>query len=291
MKITGKTKIIGIFGDPIEHSLSPLMHNQAFQVLDLDYTYVPFNVKKNDLRDAIASIVKLGLVGINVTIPHKEAVISLLDEVSTDAKLIGAVNTIVNDNGKLVGYNTDGAGFYQSLVRVIGEKPRDKKILILGTGGASRAVAFQLALEDAGELILTNRNFEKADKLAEEVTNNTKAKVDTIEFTTANMELIVPQADIIINTTPIGMYPNINKIPIIDTKLINPKTIVSDLIYNPHKTLLLRQAEEKGALVVPGIGMLLYQGVLAFEKWTGQRAPVDVMDKVLMEFLFNKLHT
>lgn len=288
MNITGKTKIIGIFGDPIGHSLSPLMHNSAFQSLDLDYAYIPFNVKRENICDAVNAIRNLNLVGLNITIPHKEAVLSCLDEVSKEAKLIGAVNTIVNDNGKLIGYNTDGAGFYQSLVEVIGEKPKDKKIFIIGTGGASRAVAFQLALENIGELVLTNRNYQKGYKLAEEIAKNTKTKTDTIEFTSSKFEEIIPNVDIIINTTPIGMYPNINEEPVVDTKLFSSKTIVCDLIYNPYKTKLLEKAEDIGCKVVPGLGMLLYQGAIGFEKWTGFKAPIEVMDKVLKDFLFNK---
>lgn len=289
MNITGKTKIIGIYGNPIEHSLSPLMHNKAFQALNLDYAYIPFNIKKENLKDAINSIRTLGLVGLNITIPHKEAVITSLDEVSNEARLIGAVNTIVNDNGKLIGYNTDGAGFYQSLIKLTGEIPKNKKIFIIGTGGASRAVAFQLALEEAGKLILTNRNYQKGYQLAEELANNTKSNIEMVEFKSSKIEDIIPKVDIIINTTPIGMYPNVNDDPIIAPELISPNTIVCDLIYNPYKTLLLRKAEDKGCKVVPGIGMLLYQGVLGFEKWTGVKAPVEIMEKVLIDFLFNKL--
>jgi shikimate dehydrogenase len=285
MKLTGKTKIIGIFGDPIEHSLSPIMHNAAFSSLNIDYSYIPFNVHGKDLGNAVQAVRSLNLIGCNITIPHKEEVLKYLDELSPEAELIGAVNTIVNVDNKLIGYNTDGAGFYRSMVEVMGYQPKDKKVLIIGTGGASRAVCFQLALEGVGESILTNRNLQKAENLAEEIVKKTTAKVKVTSFDDS-LNNVISEADIIIDTTPIGMYPRIDEEPIINPDYISSSAVVCDLVYNPYKTTLLQRAEAKGCKVVPGIGMLIYQGAIGFEKWTKEKAPIEVMEKALKEYLF-----
>ncbi|MDO9287231.1 MAG: shikimate dehydrogenase [Thermodesulfovibrionales bacterium] len=267
MKVSGKTKVLGLLGFPVEHSLSPAMHNTAFEKLGLDCCYVTFSVKPEFLRDAVKSIKALNLAGVNVTVPHKERVIPFLDEVDKEASFIGAVNTIVNDNGRLTGYNTDGRGFMRSLseAKISVNK---KNVLVIGAGGASRAIGYYLC-QNASELFLYDIDKKKAGKLISDL-NKIRGNVSFFSSQPEDM-------DIIINATPLGLKKN-DPLPI-DVKLLKPKHVVCDLIYK--KTPLLEKASKKGCKTLNGLGMLLWQGVFAFELWTGRRPPVDVMRKSL----------
>ncbi len=270
MDVSGKTKITGIFGNPIEHTLSPLMHNSAFRDLGLDMCYVPFRVSPEDLPDAVRSVRSLNLLGVNITVPHKENVIPLLDEVNEEAAFIGAVNTIVNSEGKLTGYNTDGRGFISSL----SEQDiliNDKDIVIIGTGGAARAVSYYLS-EKASKLSLFDIDQPKAEKLATDLNKirNNIALLGDIEN--------IGKPDIIINATPLGMKPD-DPLPL-DPVHISSDMAVCDLVY--RNTKLLQEAARKGAKTINGSGMLLWQGVLAFELWTGVKPPVDLMRSMLL---------
>ena len=285
LKISGSTKICGIIGDPVEHSFSPAMHNAAFTALGLDYVYIPYRVSKNNLSAAIMSVRALNLIGINVTVPHKQAVLEYLDEVSPAARLIGAVNTIVNHQGRLIGYNTDAPGFVRSLKEQVDFSPEGSNILILGAGGAARAVAVQLALSGAAFIYIANRTVGRAEEIANLIEINTKCQIKVLTQTDTTLKEIIIGADLIIQTTSQGMYPHIMETPAYPLDSFHAGNLVCDLIYNPRQTLFLQRAEKCGAKTLNGMGMLLFQGALAFELWTGQSAPIEVMDKALRQVL------
>ena len=270
MNVNGKTKITGIFGYPIEHTLSPLMHNTAFKDLGLNNCYVPFLVKPDDLTYAVQSIKALNMLGVNITVPHKENVLPLLDKIDKEAAFIGAVNTITNVNGILTGYNTDGRGFMSSLEEE-GVSVEGKEVLIVGTGGACRAVSYYLS-EKASKLSLFDINRPKAEKLA----NDLKEIRDNIHLLNKIEDAGKP--DIIINATPLGMKPD-DPLPI-DPELITSGAVVYDLVY--RNTALLQEAVQKGAKAINGSGMLLWQAVLAFKLWTGVRPTIDLMRNALL---------
>ena len=274
--ITGKTKICGVIGDPIEHTMSPVMHNAAFKKLGLDYVYVSFRVRKEELGEAIRGMRALNIRGFNVTIPHKVAIIPLLDKLDSLAEKIGAVNTVVNDDGVLSGYNTDGTGFLQSMLER-GVEPKGKSILILGAGGASRALSFALA-ERGGNLVILNRRLELdwAEELARKLSHTFKREVKALELDERNLSKALEGADILVNATNVGMSPDFDE-TLVSRKLLRPDLVVFDIVYNPIKTRLLREAEEAGAMTVDGLNMLAWQGVISFEKWTGQKPPFELM--------------
>ncbi|MDD5039458.1 MAG: shikimate dehydrogenase [Dehalococcoidales bacterium] len=282
--ISGKTTICGIIGDPVEHSMSPVMHNAAFRETDIDYLYVPFRVKKEELGKAIEGMKALNIKGLNVTIPHKVAVLQFLNEVDSLAQKIGAVNTIVNDDGVLTGYNTDATGFLQALVEKEIE-PKDKKIVILGAGGASRAVSFILASRGA-HLVILNRLLELdwAKDLAQRISQNFNHEVEAGELNRANLAKVLSNCDILVNTTSVGMSPRVDETPV-DADLLRPGLVVFDIVYNPINTRLLREAGKAGAQAISGVDMLVWQGASAFEKWTGQKAPIAVMKKETIKLL------
>lgn len=275
MMITGKTKIIGIFGYPVEHTLSPYMHNAAFEALSLDYCYIPFNVHPDNLRSAASAIKILNISGVNITIPHKETIIPFLDELDREAELIGAVNTVLNKERRLIGYNTDGRGFVRSLREDGKIDPRGKKIMIIGAGGAARAIAFTLALEGAEKLFINDILSEKAKELSCAVSTKTSTEAIYIK----DMKEGIGEVDILINATPLGMKKE-DPLPI-SPELLSKGLIVYDIVYNPPATPLLKEAKKRGAKTLGGLGMLLYQGSFSFKIWTGQEPPADVMRKEL----------
>ncbi|TET17459.1 MAG: shikimate dehydrogenase [Dehalococcoidia bacterium] len=282
--ISGKTRICGIIGDPIEHTMSPVMHNAAFNQLGIDYLYVPFRVRKEELGKAIGGMRALNIRGLNVTIPHKVAVIPFLDELDPLAEKINAVNTIANDEGILTGYNTDATGFLQALLDREVEL-EGKNMVILGAGGASRAISFILA-ERGAHLIILNRLLELdwAEELASRISQIFTKEVEALELTDENLVKVLEKADILVNATSVGMSPNVDEIPV-PANLLKPSLIVFDIVYNPIKTRLLREAEAAGAETIGGLDMLVWQGALAFEKWTGLKAPVELMKKEAIKVL------
>jgi shikimate dehydrogenase len=270
MKISGRTKITGIIGYPIEHTLSPAMHNAAFASLGLDYCYVPFLVYPDNLATAVKAIRALNMRGVNVTVPHKERVIPFLDGTDGEAAFIGAVNTIVHSEGTLTGYNTDGRGFMQSLFES-GISPDGKEILIIGAGGAARAVGYYLS-QKAGALSIFGRTREKAERLAHDL-NRVRDVLSALQNVAD-----IRRFQIIINATPLGLKKG-DPLPF-DTALLQPGQTVCDLIY--RDTPLLDEAAKKGCRILNGSGMLLWQGALAFELWTGRRPDIAVMRDALM---------
>lgn len=278
----GRTRVCGILGDPVAHSMSPLMHNAAFTHLNLDLVYVPFRVTFGRLGDALAGIRGLGLQGCNVTVPHKEAVIPLLDQIAPLAQSIGAVNTITNDRGLLLGDNTDAPGFLRALEHRSVD-PSEKKVLVLGSGGAARAIAVALA-EQRSELTICNRTLARAERLAEFVSSLSSARVRVVAWASEQMTQQLRDADVVVNATSVGMDSLKTESPV-PHGVLRPDMVVVDIVYNPPRTKLLRQAEAAGARTIGGIDMLLWQGVLAFKRWTGLEAPVAVMRQAVVHKL------
>jgi shikimate dehydrogenase len=274
--ISGKARVCGIIGDPVEHTMSPVMHNAAFSELGLDFVYLPFLVKKESLKGAIDGIKALNIRGLSVTQPHKVEVMELLDNIDPLAEKMGTVNTIVNDNGILTGSNTDADGFLQGLLER-GIKPAGKNVVVLGAGGASRAVSFILA-DRGANLVILNRLLELdwAESLAERISDYFSVRVEALELKRDNLKKAIGEADILVNTTSVGMSPDIDN-TLVDSDLLKPGLVVYDVIYNPIKTRLLIEAEKAGATIISGLDMLVFQGVIAFGKWTGENAPVEVM--------------
>lgn len=282
MKVSGRTKVCAVIGDPVEHSLSPCFQNAAFQHLKLDFIYVAFTVKAEDLGAAISGVRSLGIYGLNVTMPHKISVIKYLDELDERADRIKSVNTILNRNGKLIGYTTDGIGVLNAL-KYNGVDPKGKKVVILGAGGAARSASYALS-EVAGELVILNRTIERARNLASKVRKLIESHVNVKwdGLTEESLRREVREADILINATPVGMSPDVNG-TLVEKSLLHPDMVVFDMIYHPLKTRLLREAEEVGAKTINGLSMLIHQGAASFEIWTGMEAPVDVMMKAAEE--------
>ena len=278
--ITGKTNVVGIIGDPVEHSLSPLMHNAAFTHLNLDYVYVPYHVKKDALNNGIIGAKSLKIKGLNVTIPHKTEVIKHLDSLDKPAELIGAVNTIKFDDDHAKGYNTDGIGAVKAIEEVSSVK--NKKIVILGAGGAARAISFQILIDGADSLVIANRTLEKAEQLQKSITAKLNANIESIDLG-ENLKKELSDADILINTTPIGMYPNIDQKPLVNSEIMHEELICNDIVYNPLKTGLLKEAEICGAKAVSGLKMLIYQGMESFRIWTGVTPPLKVFEDALKD--------
>jgi len=280
--ITGKTSVYGIIGDPVEHSLSPGMHNAAFKELKLDNIYVPFHVKAEELEEAILGAYSLKIKGLNITIPHKTEVIKYLDYLDIAAGLIGAVNTIEFGENGAVGHNTDGIGAVKAIEEI--NPVKNKKVLILGAGGASRAICFQLLLSGVDNLIIANRTIEKANELRNDLVEKLEHEVTVTRLDeTLQRELV--DTDILINTTPIGMFPNINQKPAVNANMMHQDLVVNDIVYNPIKTGLLKEAEKAGAKSISGIKMLMYQGVEAFKIWTGIEPPVKIFQNALLSEL------
>jgi shikimate dehydrogenase len=274
MKVTGTTKIVGLIGDPVSHSISPEMHNAAFSHLNLDYCYVPFPVKPDMLGQAVDGLRALNVVGANVTVPHKERILPLLDEISPEAAAIEAVNTIANVRGKLVGHNTDGRGFMRSL-EDSGIKTKQKNILIIGAGGAARAIGYYLC-QECKALYIYNRTLARAERLRQHLTA-IRANVFSVDDGSFYKPSFLPAMNIIINATPLGLLPD-DPLPI-NPALLSKAHIVCDLIY--FETPLLQEARKRRCKAINGLGMLLWQGVLAFEIWTGIAPPVEIMRKTL----------
>jgi len=282
MVISGKTRVCGVIGNPIEHTLSPIMYNAAFKAFKLDFAFLAFKVKATDVEKAVSGMRALGIHGLNVTMPHKSVVINYLDEVDQAAKAIGSVNTILNKDGRLFGFNTDGIGALHAL-RENGVEPRGKKVLLLGAGGAARAIAYTLA-QEADELIILNRTVKQAAELANLLKQVFNRKVAADALSPNAIKDNLEDSDVLINATSVGMKPNANQTPVA-FELLKPDLAVMDIVYNPLETKLAKDAKVAGAKVVSGVEMLIYQGAASFEIWTGHSAPVEVMRHAALNHL------
>ena len=280
-QITGHTGLMCLLGSPCRHSISPMMHNKAFEALGLDYRYLAFEVNETTLKTAVEGLKALGARGFNLTMPCKNQMVSLCDELSPAAKLIGAVNTVVNNNGILTGHNTDGIGYMQS-VKDAGFDIIGKKMTLLGAGGAATAILVQAALDGVSEISVflrkTSRFYERAEITAKALMEETNCKIKLCDFN--DPELLcheLADSAILVNGTSIGMAPDVDACPIQSADLLPDGIIVSDIIYNPKETKLLTMAREKGLPYFNGTYMLLYQGAEAFRLWTGCEMPVDLI--------------
>jgi shikimate dehydrogenase len=285
--INASTRLCGVIGDPVGHSLSPAMHNAAMAKLGLDYVYLGFHIKPADLKHAIEGMRTFGIAGLNVTIPHKVAVMPLLDEIDPAAQEIGAVNTIVNNGGRLKGYNTDAGGFLKS-VTAAGFEPRGKQVVMIGAGGAARAIGFSLVQAGARLTILNRKeDFDLAVKLAEGLSHPGEGAVIALELNPANLKKALTDAGLLVNATSVGMEPKSDVTPV-SGDLLTHGLIVFDAVYAPLETRLLREAREHGCTTISGLEMLVRQGALSFELWTGKQPPLDVMRNAALTALESK---
>lgn len=278
--ISNDRQLIGLLGSPVKHSKSPLMHNTLFEKYGLKYEYIAFNVAEGDLESATNGLRALNFVGANVTVPHKVAIIPYLDAISPEAAKIGAVNTLVNKNGRLIGYNTDGVGYLRSLAEETNVDLADKNVLLLGTGGAARAIACALSDQNIKSLTILSRDTKKAEKLLNRIGCKIPAEIAIID----EIHKYIGGADLIINATTVGMSPGVDK-TLVPKELICSNQLISDIVYNPLVTRLLREANEQGATTHSGLGMFVYQGALAFEKWTGILPDINFMKETVLAAL------
>jgi shikimate dehydrogenase len=263
-----------LLGDPVEGSLSPAMHNAAFRELGMAAVYVAVGVPKDFLEDMVNGIRSLGVRGFNVTIPHKIAVIDLLDELDDSAFSVEAVNTVVNSQGRLIGYNTDGVGALRALEERLGQV-KGKRVLLLGAGGAARAIAYALAKEGC-EVTVANRTLSKAEALASIVKRRLNRELPVIPLERSELEQALREAEVLVNATSVGMYPNMKE-TLVTADMLRPGVAVMDIVYKPPRTRLLQEAEKAGATVINGLGMLVHQAGLSFRIWTGREPPIGVM--------------
>lgn len=277
------TKLILLLGNPLGHSISPAMHNSVFEKLGMNYCYMPVEVTAENLQQVFSALTKMNVAGFNVTIPHKINIIEYLDELDPLAATIGAVNTICVKDGKTKGYNTDGKGFIDSLKEQAGVTVGGKRLLLLGCGGGARAIAMTLAFHGAKKIYLHNRTSAKADALAAEINGKIRFCAEVVRSTDDQKEAI-QHCDILINATSLGMHPHENVLPI-DESLLSAKLIVADIVYNPRMTRLLSTARDKGCTIVPGLGMLIYQGAAAFTLFTGVEPLIEEMSETVRSLM------
>lgn len=278
--ITGHTKLTCLLGKPVSHSISPMMHNEAFKQLGLDYVYLAFDVELENLASIVEGLRAMNVRGYNLTMPHKNAMYELCDSLSPAAEIIGAVNTVVNDNGHLFGHTTDGTGYMRAL-KEDGHDIIGKKMTLLGAGGAATSIFVQAALDGVSEISIFNRRspfWDRAESIINTLSERTNCKINLYDYSDPNLlKREISESAILTNGTSVGMWPNIEQSLITDTSVFRKDLIVSDVIYNPRETLLLRQAKEAGCKTQNGLYMLLYQGAEAFKLWTGQDMPVEIV--------------
>ena len=279
-RITGHTVLTGLLGSPVEHSISPMMHNESFRQLGLDFAYLAFDVGTENLKTAVEGLKVLGVRGFNVTMPDKNLMAEYCDYLSPAAEIIGAVNTVVNDNGILTGYTTDGIGYMQA-ARDAGYDLTGKTMTLLGGGGAATAICVQAALDGLKEIRVFNLKdafYPRLQALVDKINEKTDCKVTLSDLADkAALKASIDTSHILVNGTSVGMSPNTDACLIDDLSVFRPDLIVSDVIYNPEETKLLRLAREHGCKTFNGLYMLLYQGAEAFKIWTGKEMPVDIV--------------
>lgn len=280
--VTARTKILCVIGHPIEHSMSPIMHNAAIQDLGLDYLYIAFDIPPNRLKEAIKGLKTLNIRGINVTLPYKEKVMKFVDKVDQTAQNIGAINTIKNENGLLIGRNTDAEGANKALLdarcKIIG-----KNVVLIGAGGAAKAISYSLA-SDINKITIINRSEDRARKLVNELKNKRDINIESKKYNEIILKEEISNADILINATPIGMFPMMDISPV-SKKILHKDLFVFDLIYNPLETQLIKDSKEIGCQTLSGLDMLVNQGAIAFEWWTKKKPNLELMKLKIIEYL------
>jgi shikimate dehydrogenase len=282
MKIAAsyRQELTGVFGFPVDENPTVVMMEAAFRSLGLPWRYLTLKVSPVDLAAGIRGIRAMGFRGLNLTIPHKVEVLQYLDEVNADARIMGAVNTVYREGEHLIGSNTDGKGFLKALRDDARMDPAGRKFMILGAGGAARSISVELVLAGAAEIEIVNRNAARARELVDLLRQNTKAQVSFREW---NGEVSIPEnTDGLVNATSIGLYPNIEELPSLNFETIRSGMVVCDVIPNPPRTRFIKEAEARGAVTLDGLGMLVYQGAIAFKLWTGVDAPIEVMKQSLL---------
>lgn len=279
-EITGKTRLTGLLGSPVAHSISPQMHNEAFRQLGLDYVYLAFDVKPEQLRETVLGLKAAGICGFNLTMPLKVHILPLLDELTPAARLAGAVNTVIVKEGRLIGHNTDGTGYMRSVTDA-GFSITGRKMTLLGAGGAATAICVQAALDGVSSIDMykrKNASWDKTLQFCQQIESETGCSIRLCDISdTTSLAKSLSDSAILTNATNVGMAPDTESSPIPDASLLPKELIVSDIIYNPRKTLLLRQAEQAGCPHFNGLYMLLYQGAAAFTCWTGHEMPVEII--------------
>ncbi len=279
LSISGRTSIYGLVGYPIKHSLSPAMHNAAFSYIGIDGVYLCFEVKESkDVKVVISGLKASGVMGLNITVPYKEVVMKFLDEVTVVAKRIGAVNTVFRRNNKFIGTNTDAEGFIRSLRDDCRFVPKGKGILIIGAGGAGKAVGFAVADALAKVVFIADRTYAKAKKVSQRIRSECKVSVFAVKMT--ELENIAKDVNLVVNATGVGR-DEMDK-PVVDLGIFSRETLVYDLIYNPKMPVLLREARKRKMPYSNGLGMLLWQGAVAFKHWTKADPPIEVMKRAIM---------
>jgi shikimate dehydrogenase len=282
MKIDRSTGVLGIIGNPLKQTLSPLMHNLTLEKMGLNYAYLPFEVARNSLAEVISAVRTLNIKGLNVTIPFKEEVIPLLDELSEEASACGAVNVIKNDNGHLTGYNTDGRGFIAGLREA--DVPLKGRVLFIGAGGATRSTAFEMTRAGITHIDFLDTDRAKAEAMAGFI-NNSACSAQGNEMREEVFTDLSKLVDIIVNASPVGMFPYIDNSPVSSLDMAGSNTVLCDLIYNPVQTKFLQMGQEKGLKTIGGFSMFVYQGAFTLEILTGIKPPVEYMKEVVFHQL------
>lgn len=278
-----KAELVGCFGQPVAENPTGVMQEAGFRAAGLNWRYLTIEVSPDNLRDAVQGVRAFGMRGINLTIPHKVAVIEYLDELTEAARLIGAVNTVISRNGWLVGDNTDGKGFLRGLRNDAGCDPGGKRVVMLGAGGAARAIGTELLVAGVSDLLVVNRSAPRGEATVSHLRKGTHGPVRFEQW--QGTYKVPAEADLLVNATSIGLFPNAGAMPDVNLDRANSRLLVCDAVFNPAVTKLLALAQSKGLPVLDGLSMLVYQGVIGFELWTGQKAPEAVMKQALQQAL------
>ena len=284
MNIHATSQVLGVIGDPVGHSFSPDMHNAAIAALGIDYCYVAFHVRPERVREAIHGMRGLNIRGLNVTIPHKLAVMEHLDRISEEALAVGAVNTISHEDGALVGYNTDGYGILTALRESAGIETLPAQCVVLGAGGAARAVTYALGMQDAVQQVtILNRTVKRAESLAVDMENITGKKIAVGALDAETQRRSFADAGVVVNATSLGMYPYVDASPLADVRAVHSELVLFDTVFNPLETQLMRAFKSIGAPAFGGLDMLVFQGARSFAIWTGVEPPTDVMKNAVVK--------
>jgi shikimate dehydrogenase len=278
-----KAELVGCLGQPVAENPTGAMQEAAFRALGLNWRYLTVEVSPERLRDALSGVRAFGMKGINLTIPHKVAVLEHLDEIAPDAAIIGAVNTVRRAGDRLIGENTDGKGFLRGVRTDAGVDPRNKRVVVLGAGGAARAIVTELALAGASDMLVLNRSLGRGERMVAGLVSKTNAPIRFAPW--RDTYRVEGDTDILVNATSIGLFPDVDSMPPVDLRGAQPGMLVCDVVFNPPETRLLRAARQRGLPVLDGLSMLVYQGAIGFELWTGQKAPEAVMKDALRQAL------